>query len=266
MKIIDFGEFSFEKYNISNVSVIKQRNNWSMYSPIDGRIHNGFLFITEGKCVYKWNDAEVNLYPGSVIYLPKESRHTVTAPIKTLEYYRVNFTVTDISSYKETVFSDTPVLITHSTPQKITDICFELCNLTLRPYTDFKTLGALCELIDFCSRSLNSSTVTGIEIAVNYILDHYVEPINLSDLADKCFMSYSHLFRLFKLKFGMTPIEYKNSLRIEKAKNLLCDHDCSIGEIADMLGFEGACYFTRAFKKYVGMSPSYYRRNYTNNL
>jgi AraC-like DNA-binding protein len=140
------------------------------------------------------------------------------------------------------------------------EICSDLTSLTLRPHTDFKTMMYLCELIDFSVRVLNSSTAKGIDIAVNYISEHCVEQINLSELANMCFMSYSHLFRSFKQKFGMTPVEYKNSLRIKKAKMLLCDHDCSIGEIAEMLGFDGPSYFTRAFKKHVGVSPANYRK------
>ena len=78
-------------------------------------------------------------------------------------------------------------------------------------------------------------------------------------------MSYSHLFRTFKQKFGMTPIEYKNALRIKKAKKMLCDFDLSVGEIAERLGFEGMCYFTRAFKKHVGVSPLNYRKTHQKN-
>ncbi|MBR2466769.1 MAG: helix-turn-helix domain-containing protein [Clostridia bacterium] len=260
MKVIDFSQFSFEKYNVSGVSVIKQKNNWSTYSPESGRLHNGFIFVTVGNCVYRWKGHEENLSPGSVIYLPKGSQHSVTAPVRSLEFFRVNFTVTDIASAEETVFSDSPVLITHSTPQSIFDICFELTSLTLRPRTDFKAMAPLCELVDFCIRELSADTYKGIDIAVNYIADHCIEKIDISDLANMCFMSYSHFFRTFKTKFDMTPIEYKNSLRIKKAKKLLCEHDCSVGEIAEMLGFEGVCYFTRAFKKHVGISPANYRK------
>lgn len=266
MKIIDFGDFSFEKYNVSNVSVIKQNNNWTVCSSLAGRFYNGFLVLNKGNCVYRWKGHEEKLAPGSVIYLPKGSRHSVTAPIKSLEFFRVNFTVTDIANSEETVFSDSPVLITHCAPQSCFDICSELTALTLRPNTDFKSMAPLCELIDFCFQVLNTGAAKGIDIAVNYIEDHYVERIDLSELANMCFMSYSHLFRTFKLKFGMTPIEYKNSLRIKKAKKLLSEHDCSVGEIAEMLGFEGACYFTRAFKKHVGVSPLNYRNSISRNF
>ena len=221
MQIIDFEQFSFERYNVSNVSVIKQRNNWATYRPENGRVYNGFLLVTEGQCIYKWNENELTLSPGSIIYLPKGSHHQVSAPLRSLEFFRVNFTVTDVKNSEEVVFSDSPVLITHTAPQRIVDVCSDLTTLSLRPRTDFKTMAPFSELIDFCISVLNASTAKGIDIAKNYILEHCMEEINLTHLAEKCFMSYSHLFRTFKQKFAMTPIEYKNSLRIKKAKKLL---------------------------------------------
>ena len=262
MRVIDFGNFSFEKYGISNVSVIKQKNNWSVINS-QGRIYNGFLVITSGSCVYRWEDSEITLQPGSVIYLPKGSVHTVSAPARSLEFFRVNFTVTDLSSGEEAVFSKTPVFIMHSAPHRITDICTELCNLTLRQSTDFKTMAPLSEFVDFCMSAHGSTTAKGIDAAVEYISNHFVEEICISELAGMCFMSSSHFFRSFKHKFGMTPIEYKNLLRIKKAKKLLTDPDCSVGEIAELLGFEGACYFSRAFKKQVGISPLAFRQQIT---
>lgn len=265
MKIIDFGQFSFEKYNISNVSVIKQRNNWTLCDVLSGRKYNGFVLVTEGNCTYNWQDNEVKLSQGSLIYLPKNSHHTVRAPLKSLEFFRVSFTAADIEDGEETVFSEQPVVITHTAPQSVVEHCSELVNLTLRPHTDFKTMSSLCRIIDFCISSLNSSTKKGIDLALSYIKEHCMEEINLSMLASECYMSYSHLFRTFKQKFGVTPIEYKNSLRIEKAKKLLLDYDLSVGEIAERLGFEGACYFTRAFKKQVGISPLSYRKAESSN-
>jgi hypothetical protein len=65
MKILDFNEISFENQSISNVSVISQTNNWSVCAP-RGRILNGFLLITEGECLYKWEGGEAALSPGRI--------------------------------------------------------------------------------------------------------------------------------------------------------------------------------------------------------
>ena len=48
---------------------------------------------------------------------------------------------------------------------------------------------------------------------------------------------------------------------MEDAKKLLCREELSIDEVADMVGYHDYFYFTKAFKKYVGMSPSMYRKS-----
>ncbi len=260
MKNIDFNDFSFEKYHISNVSVIRQKNSWSFMSTKNGRLYNGFLVIVDGKCTYKWAANEEFLSAGSIIYLPKGSKHTVTAPEKTLDFYRISFTVFENKTGEEIVFSDCPMVITHRTSADIHEICEKLSRMTFRLSTDFNTMSLLCDLINYCFSALNDNNALGIDSAINYINHHFTNEISLSELADMCFMSQSHLFRLFKKRLGMTPIDYKNHLRIKKAKKLLCDPQCSIGEIADILGFENACYFTRVFKKHSGISPTEYRK------
>ena len=49
-------------------------------------------------------------------------------------------------------------------------------------------------------------------------------------------------------------------VRVRKAEELLLDEECGVSEIADLLGFENACYFSRIFKKTTGLSPMDYRK------
>ncbi len=73
------------------------------------------------------------------------------------------------------------------------------------------------------------------------------------------FVSPSYLFRLFKKKMGVTPMRYRNLVRIDKAKLLLLDRTLTIEEVAERVGFEDAKYFARVFKKETGASPSAFR-------
>ena len=260
MKTIGFENFSFEKYRISHVSVIRQKNAWTNLCHPEGRGCNGFILIINGECCYKWGDNSKNLSKGGLIYLPKGSRHSVSAPEKTLDFYRVNFTVEEISKDEEIIFSDEAKPISDKTPEMLYGLCEELCKATLQHGTDFKIMALLCEFINHCVFMSTPEGVTGFDAAIKKLNKSYTMPISIEALAEECFISPSHLFRLFKERLGMTPIEYKNSLRIEKAKHLLSDPECSISDIADMLGFENACYFTRIFKKSVGLSPMQYRQ------
>ena len=263
MKVIDINEITSIPHAISGISVIRQTNSWSVCSHPDGRGYNGFVLIAGGECVYSWDERCVTLRPGSLIYLPKGARHSVTAPERTLDLYRINLTVTDALDGEEIVFRHEPYLVSDSAPKGLFDISEELCRITMHPDASFRSTALICELLDFCARQGKSRSVTRIGAAIDYINNHFTEEISVSHLSELCFLSEAHLYRLFKDELKMSPIEYKNSLRIRRAQLLLPDTELSIGEIADMLGFDNACYFSRIFKSRTGISPLEYRKNNT---
>jgi AraC-like DNA-binding protein len=195
-----------------------------------------------------------------MIYLPKGSHHTVTAAERTLDLYRINFLMRDTSDGEEIVFSHHPYLVTDTVTRGIFEVAEELTRTTLIHGTSFRTLSLLSDVLDFADKATGRSDGGRIGAAIDYLNNHYVENITVAELADKCFMSEGHLYRLFAEELGMSPIDYKNSLRIRKAETLLCDPECSVGEIAAILGFENACYFSRIFKARTGLSPMQFRK------
>ena len=97
---------------------------------------------------------------------------------------------------------------------------------------------------------------------IPYIERHYQNRITLEDLADRVHISKSYLTRRFRQYTGTTIITYLNKRRIEAAKVLLIETDCSAAEIAWQVGFESPKYFHRVFKKETAMSPSGFRKIY----
>ena len=96
---------------------------------------------------------------------------------------------------------------------------------------------------------------------LDYIHENYNRPLTTADLAEKWYISESHLCKIFKRSVGMTVLEYLNSFRIDKAAMLLQSTDSGISEIAQKVGFDNLNYFDRMFKKYKGMSPQSFRRS-----
>ena len=82
--------------------------------------------------------------------------------------------------------------------------------------------------------------------------------------AEKLGISFDYMRHCFKEEIGMTPLEYLTQIRIEQAKSYLINSNIySISEIADMCGFSDQYYFSRVFKKTVGVSPRDYRKKTT---
>ena len=74
-------------------------------------------------------------------------------------------------------------------------------------------------------------------------------------------LSKSYLCRILKEELGCTFTEYTNRLRIERSKMYLHRSDMSLSEIACAVGFDDQSYFTRIFKRQVGIPPGKYRAN-----
>ncbi len=104
-----------------------------------------------------------------------------------------------------------------------------------------------------------------ISRVVLYMQDHLTESISVQQLADMVFVSKSYLSRAFKLKTGLSLMEYLNSLRMEAAKTMLAASNMNTEEIAYQTGYHSTKFFYRAFRAYTGMSTREYRRSKAEN-
>ena len=115
-------------------------------------------------------------------------------------------------------------------------------------------------------KQINNSNVANdyLQNAITYITANYNTEIHIKELADACNLSQSHFMYLFKEETGMTPLAYQQTLRIKDTMSALISTKVSITEIAAQVGYQDPLYFSRVFKKLVGMSPKEYRRQHTN--
>lgn len=95
--------------------------------------------------------------------------------------------------------------------------------------------------------------------AVQYISQHYAEPLSLETVAQVVGLNKSYLSRIFKIRTGETLVNYINQVRIRKAAELLKKTERKSYEIAEMVGYNNVEYFNQVFKKIMGVSPREYR-------
>jgi len=92
-----------------------------------------------------------------------------------------------------------------------------------------------------------------------YIHAHYAEDISREQMASYAGISERHLTRCFVQEAGLSPIDYLNRFRVVQARHLLDEGGMNITEIMNAVGFRDSSYFSRIFRREVGMSPSAYR-------
>lgn len=103
------------------------------------------------------------------------------------------------------------------------------------------------------------------EIARNEMDQHLEKPYTLDQLCKKIFISKSYLRKLFREKYGESPLAYLILKKMEIAEERLRITDLPVHEIAAKIGFSNPFYFTTLFTKKKGISPSAYRKQYRKN-
>ena len=94
-----------------------------------------------------------------------------------------------------------------------------------------------------------------------YIDLHFKEALTLEQLAEEGHMNKFYLSHAFKREFGVSPINYMISKRIEESKYLLAETDLSMTQIAQLLGFSSLSYFSQVFRRTQSVTPMEYRQS-----
>ena len=110
------------------------------------------------------------------------------------------------------------------------------------------------------ARNRDSRSLLRIAETISHLETQYTEPIRLDDLARRAGMSKRSFIRAFQAATGSPPIAYLIQLRVNRAAALLRHDTENITEVAFQVGFADSNYFSRQFRRTLGMSPRAYRR------
>ncbi|MBE6642045.1 MAG: helix-turn-helix domain-containing protein [Ruminococcaceae bacterium] len=230
---------------------------------MSGRKNHGFIIKLKGETEYFIGDKTWLLAPGQVLFVEKGSSYYIREVTPGYSYV-VNFeasecfkhemeklpikTSTDIGSYAEKLFC-----------------CWQKENV-------YGALSWLYSLLEKTSRSdtnyISKRDRQLLEPTVEYIDNHLMDQeFSLENLSEISGVSDVYLRRVFKRKYGLSPAGYVTKERIRLACMMLADgNGKSISEIASEVGYKDSLYFSRVFKKSMGVSPTEYRSIYTDDL
>lgn len=127
-------------------------------------------------------------------------------------------------------------------------------------------LEDLCRSLCECLKNVASPPESRdyVKLAKNYVQQHLMEKISLTDVSNAISISPNYLSSLFKKNLSINFVDYVNQQKMKKACELLKQKDYMLYEIANMLHYESAYYFTKTFQKYVGCTPKEYRLAHLN--
>ena len=267
-----FSAYQDTKVGISGVSVVSSGHIFAKRGrEIDrpfGRDDFLLFYVAKGK-EHFFLDAETVADEGSFIFFrPHEKQKHIYKEEKTGEFYYVHFNAPldfDLFGFASSFVYNSKL------STSVCDLFEEIISELQRKQPAYEKIcvSKLFTLLSVLERktkkesSLQSRYFDKISFVIQKMNKEYEKNYTLDDYAKICNMSKFHFIRVFKDITGASPLEYRNTIRIEHVKEQLIDTNMSISEIAERSGYASASYFCDAFKKRMGVSPSDYRKRGT---
>lgn len=267
---MDFSKLPYAEFDFEIISVIKQYwddiSDWTefMYTPRNSSAL--FMVITDITVRYTDNSGDTfTAKNGDIVYCPfggKYKFEVISPPdseyfgkVKTL---CINFNMVR-PDRKIITLSRKPIKVVDFKSAQLEKDFFDISKFALKPMMrKYKLYKIMKTVIDIYSNDYEN--VLLLKDAVRYLEEHYAENFKMAFLAEKFNLSESHFRKLFKGFTGLSPVEYRNGLRIEHAKELLSRNTVSVSEVALAVGIEDQFYFSRIFKESEGVSPLRYKK------
>jgi len=230
-----------------------------------GRSDYLLFYIAKGKELF-YLDREVMAEAGSFIFFrPYEKQEHIYTENDTGEFYYVHFNAPagfDLFGFESSsVYASKP-------NSKVRDLFEEIISelQTKQPAYEMICAAKLFNIIALLIRKTEKESASQgrffdkVSFIIQNMNKEYAKNYSLDDYAKMCSMSKFHFLRIFKGITGTTPLEYRNKIRLDHAKELLEDTDIPVNEISRDLGYSSDSYFCDSFKTKMGISPSQYRK------
>lgn len=218
-----------------------------------------------GRSSLSYRGENIDFTSGTVVYLPKEKSEDIDYTTVTAE----EGTGVCIFFDSESALPPEPQIL-----KNIDSNCEEAFLKLLNVYTKSEkyaypdVMAAFYSLLSLLSREckigggddmLGARFEPVTAYMQRHIFDEYPDFERMAALAG---MSQKYFRDSFKSVYGIPPLQYFHRLKLNRIKNLLSDQKLRISEVASLSGFRDANYFSRFFRKNVGISPSEYRKYY----
>jgi AraC-like DNA-binding protein/mannose-6-phosphate isomerase-like protein (cupin superfamily) len=259
------GSFPPHNHDFSELAIVLRGTGTHVVEADSFAIRAGDVFVIHGNTVHGFSDAR-NLTLCNIMYDPRRYPGFDTQ-LSGLPGYHVLFQL-EPHFRKQGVFGSR----LHLRPteiQRLTGILDSLREEFAEQRPGYASLLAahFAHLVIFLARSYNAdedfadSRVWRLANTISYMDEHFRRPLAIDDLARRAHLSSSHFCREFKMAIGTSPIDYILRRRIAEACELMRDPVRNLTEIGIDVGFSDGNYFSRQFKRVMGLSPREYRRS-----
>ncbi|MDF2651833.1 MAG: hypothetical protein K0Q73_7638 [Paenibacillus sp.] len=227
------------------------------------RYHILFL-VVRGKVRYRIGNSILTIGKGEGMFMPQGIiRSAECASNEPPQLYSAHFR--DLPLKQLSYFMDEPLTLIRPVGFDYLKQRFSVLNecwIGKMPCYEMISQGILTEILGIVQRELApwklASSKGYLALRVQqYIVQHYREPLRLTELAQHVDRSPNYVSNVFKEVLGRTPVGYMHEVRIAASRELLLTTNMTIGEISDSLGYCDQTYFNYMYKKIMGHPPSH---------
>ena len=135
-----------------------------------------------------------------------------------------------------------------------------------RPLSEVEATIVLNDILSLQGEGQSVRENPYVETAKAYILRNIDISVKITDIASFIGISDRYLYNLFVKYEGISPKQYMNNVKLERAKKLLSDPEMTITEIAEAMGFTDVLCFSHFFSDHTGTSPSQFKKSCENSM
>ena len=228
-----------------------------------GREDYYLMYIMEGELSFELASESVVGAVGDFVVFKPGYKYKYSNKCGGVSYYFAHFTGSYVDGLLAALDLDGAPKIRHAGINKgAIDALVSMFNIWVREdkYSTRLRGSYLETAIISLASSENASEHGRIDTSLSYINAFYTKDISVPDLAEMENLSVSRYNTVFRKLTGTSPTQYITDLRMKHACSLLNGTDIAIGIIGESVGYPDKHFFSKAFKKHVGVSPLEYRR------
>lgn len=232
-----------------------------------GRGSYGIVYAINGKAEYNFAKGEkATISKGDILFLSKDTSYSIKTE-KEFVHYTINFDINEENSSLDILKSHYFFQNIKSSEQLERSIKKIVLVWTSKKVGyQMQATAYLYELLYILFFGLlsddNSEKYQRLSPAREYIEQHFCEPITLEFLSKLSNMSVTNFRREWKKLYSDSPIQFRDNLKLQYAKELISSGYYTIFEIAQKSGFDDTSYFVRFFKNKTGITPGEFKKQY----
>ena len=232
----------------------------------NGRGLYGIVHCIHGTAEYRFSSGErIIISQGDTLLLSPLAGYSIFTQ-REFRHYTVNFTIHASSSHLNAL--NAPYCLLRKTASE--QIHMRLNKLVKsweqkNPGYEMLAISHLYALLslfyfEYKNSSIPSEALIRVQPAKEYIEQSFMLPITLEQLARRCDMSVTNFRREWQKIYTVTPMQYRDEIKLAYAKECLIKGVYSVSEVSCKCGFESTGYFIRFFKKHTGTTPNKFKK------